>query len=514
MQIIRTIIQLKIQTLSGRAIAKQLQLSRNTVANYLQQITATGLPLDNLRKLNDEQLANLLYAQNTVSIDEEARHKEFCNKVPYFLSELKRTGVTRQLLWNEYLAAFPDGYRYSQFCYHLQKQTKKISPSYINQHQPAEQMMVDFAGDMVHYVDKQTGELVACPVLVCVLPYSGYTYVEALPNARLPHLVTALNKCLRFFKGVPLCFKTDNMKQVIIKSNRYEPTFTELIQQWALHYNIALTATRPFKPKDKAAVENHVKIIYNRVYAPLRDKVFFSLHELNEAMAEQLDAHNYKNYQAKTYSRIESFEKDEQALLQPLPDCDFEIKHSVSAKVQKNYHITLGEDWHHYSVPFTYIGEQVTVIYSMTTVEIYCNHKRIAVHQRSVKKHGYTTTQEHMPENHKHYHERKGWDESYFLRKASSIGPSTQSYIQGVLNTRRFTEQTFNACKGILRLAKDFGAERVEAACTRALPSGVYVYKTIANILKSGLDKELHSQQTSLFQLPQHDNIRGADAYQ
>jgi hypothetical protein len=238
------------------------------------------------------------------------------------------------------------------------------------QHKPADVMMVDFAGDSLSYVLKETGEVISCPVLVCVLPYSGYSYVSALVNASLVHVVKALNECLNYFQGVPHSFKSDNMKQIVTKSCRYEPTFTDMMQQWALHNNIALLAARVRKPKDKASVENEVKLTYQRIYAPLRDKVFFSLEELNRSIKEQLAAHHQLPFQKKAYNRYECFIKEEKPLLQSLPLNIYVIKHYAEAKVQKNYHITLGEDWNHYSVPFIYIGKKVNAIYDSATKSI------------------------------------------------------------------------------------------------------------------------------------------------
>lgn len=376
-----------------------------------------------------------------------------------------------------------------------------------------ELMMVDWAGDMLSYTDRSTGELISCPVLICVLPYSGYSFVKALTDATLERLINALNDCLSFWGGVPHALKTDNMKQVVIKTSRYEPTLTDAINQWAQHYNICITTTRVARPKDKAPVENEVKITYRRIYAPLRDKVFFSLKALNEAIAVQLDNHHKQLFQRKDYSRSDIFLAEEKSLLQPLPASPFVIKHRVQAKVQKNYHITLGEDWHHYSVPYSYIGKTVTAVYDADVVEIYFQHQRIALHKRNYKKHGYTTVKEHMPEGHQRYFEQRGWTADYFLKQASVIGPSTHRYIEAVLKGKHFTEQTYNACLGILRLGKQYGNERLEAACKRALQGGVFTYRTIDNILKNNMDKLPYAEQPELFTTPEHDNIRGAGTY-
>ena len=192
-----------------------------------------------------------------------------------------------------------------------------------------------------------------------------------------------------------------------------------------------------------------------------------------------LKLHHERLFQKKSYSRLECFINEERNLLQPLPSSAYYIPHSTQAKVQKNYHITLGEDWHHYSVPFSYIGKQVSAVYDSDTVEIYYEFKRIALHQRSYKKHGYTTLKEHMPQSHQRYHEQKGWDEQYFIREAEKIGQNTSKYIQQVLKGKHFTEQSYNACLGILRLAKTYTAARLEAACRRALRGSSFNYRTI-----------------------------------
>jgi transposase len=379
------------------------------------------------------------------------------------------------------------------------------------EHKPAEVMMVDFAGDNLSYVDKTNGEVIRCPVFVAVLPYSGYSFAVALPNATQPNVIKALNLCLLYFGGVPQSIKCDNMKTAVSKSCRYEPLFTDTLLGWALHNNTGLRAARVRKPKDKASVENEVKLVYQRIYGPLRDKTFFSISELN-AHIEQLKDHQQRCFQKKDYSRLECFIKNEKPLLQPLPAEQYVIKHIAKAKVQKNYHITLGQDWHHYSVPFGFIGKSVNAIYDTDTVEIYYEHKRIALHKRSYKPHGFTTVKEHMPESRQRYAEQKGWTANYFLEQAAQVGPSAYLYMQGVLKARRFPEQTYNACLGILRLVKAYSALRVEAACKRALTGQHYNYTTINNILINNLDT-LHYEQPLLFNMPEHNNLRGPEAY-
>jgi transposase len=381
-------------------------------------------------------------------------------------------------------------------------------------YRPGEWMMVDFAGDTLHYVEKETGLIVACPVFVCVLPYSGYGFVLALPNAGSQQVVKALNACLYYFGGVPQSMKCDNMAQAVRKSCRYEPVFTDVVSTWALHNHITPMAARVAKPKDKAPVENLVKITYQRIHAPLRDKIFFSLAELNDAIEKQLKLHHEQLFQKKALNRLQCFTQEEQPFLQSLPATPYYIRHSIQAKVQKNYHIVLGEDWHYYSVPFAYIGKTVSAVYDSDTVEVYFEHRRIALHRRSYKKHGYTTLKDHMPESHRRYGEQRGWNGDYFLEQAQKIGQHAHTYIDAILKGRQFKEQAYNSCLGILRLAKTYGNERMDAACKRALKGSVYNYRTIDNILKNGLDKQELAQQGDLFQIPAHDNVRGPKAYE
>lgn len=515
MQQIRSILQLLEKGYSLRAISAQLGIARQAVTLYVNRLKGAAFTLEQLRQLDDAALSAIVYdPPAVVDYSGNSKRLEFNSRIPYFLNELKRTGVTRLLLWEEYSKECKDHFRYTQFCILLKEASKQTKATMHLVHKPAEMVMVDLAGDKMHYVDPFTGELIYCPVLICVLPFSKYSFAMALPDATIPEVIKALNACLQYFGGVPLSLKTDNMKQVVTKSCRYEPVFTEAMQQWALHYNITLLATRVAKPKDKGAVENEVKIAYQRIYAPLRDDVFGNIHDLNTAIQKQLVLHNEKLFQLKDHSRLQQFMQQEQSLLQPLPGHPFTLKHQVLAKVQKNYHITLGENYHHYSVPYQYIGKQVSAVYDTDIVEVYYQHQRIALHPRRYKKHDFTTQGDHMPTGHQNYFEQQGWTPAYFLAQAIRIGTAVHQYMDEVLKARAYTEQTFNACRGILRLHNQYGTTRLEAACARGLTGSVFNYRTIQNILVANHDQLGEQHQTDLFRLPEHPNLRGPDAYQ
>lgn len=513
MQQVRLIIHYLQRGLSGRKMATELGLSRNTVKLYTDRLLGSNHSLDQLRTLTDTMLSAVVYP-SLEKLAQDPRRSDFTQQIPELMDELKRTGVTRRLLWEEYKRRVPEGYEYPQFCELISRAKKLNNASMHFEYHPADMLLVDFAGDTLCYVEQQSGEVMSCPVLVCVLPFSGYSYAIALPDATLPRVVHGLNQCLAFFGGAPMNFKSDNMKQIVQKSCRYEPLFTEMIQQWALHNSLTLLASRVRKPKDKAPVESEVKLVYQRIYAPMRNDVFFSLAELNQEIMLRLADHHQRAFQKKEANRYNRFIELEKPYLQALPAEPYFIRHSASYKVQKNYHIILGEDWHQYSVPFSFISKQVDVVYDTDSVEIFYQHKRIALHTRSYKKHGYTTIREHMPQGHQVYLEQKGWDADYFLTQAAKLGESTILYMQAMLSSKRFTEQTYNACLGLLRLARSYGPERINAACARALKGRTFNYRTIHNILSANLDKLEQDSTTGLFSLPRHNNLRGPEAFE
>lgn len=508
---IRRLLQLLISGFSERQIATELGMSRNTIATYVKRFKSCEKSFADLLSLSNENLGNLCYNHSVESRKDE-RYARLAPKLSFILSELNRTGVTRSLLWEEYRREDPDGYSYQQFCEHINtyNQIKSaVMPPLL--HKPAEVLQIDFAGKKLSYVEKSTGEVIECPVLVAVLPYSGYTYVEALHNATLDQLIGALNRCLRFFGGVPVSILTDNMKQMVTKSDRYEPSFTELAEQFSVFYNTSLRATRVARPKDKPSVEKGVDLAYKRIYAPLRDTPVYSLSELNYHIKTYLEKHNSTLMQKKEYSRKDRFLQDEKALLKPLPPSSFEVNYTVTAKVQKNYHVLLGQDWHYYSVPYQYIGKQTTIVYDSTSVEVYSDQVRIASHKRNYRKHQYTTIDLHMPSNHQWYKETLGWDKDYFLKKSKPIGNHFFQVISQLLESKQFTQQTFLSCKGLIRLAEKYGNNRIDNACRMSLSAGYLSYKTIKNILVNNMDKrEIQPEQYSL---PLHENIRGSKEY-
>ena len=508
---IRRILQLLAEGRSKREISRVMHCSRHTVDAYVDKLPPMP-SLTELSRLPDAELSRLFYP-DSVSSKPDSRYAYLSTRLEYYNKELKRTGVTKYLLWMEYREEDPTGYEYVRFCQHIKDHTRLNGATMHFEHQAGDRVQIDFAGKPLSYLDASTGEMISCPVLVCVLPYSGYTYAEALINATQEQLFTALGRCMSYFAGVPKNALSDNMKQYVQKANNYEPTFSVLCEQWSTHYNTTLSAARVAKPKDKPTVENMVNVSYQRIYAPLRDETFHSLVELNQRILVCLDKHNRTPFQKRSYSRYDRFMQDEHSLLKPLPAEPFVLKHTTLAKVQRNYHVLLGEDYHLYSVPFRYLGKQVKIVYDIDVVEIYLELHRIAIHKRSYKKHGYTTLKEHMPEHHQYYMEAQDWDAGYYLRMAKETGPNAYEITRRVLESRDFIEQAYRACMGLLRLTKQYGKDRFENACKRASPASRVGYKMIASILEKGLDKQTDDDLFYSSNLPDHENIRGPQAY-
>jgi transposase len=508
---IRRILQLLEESRSKRSISRDMGISRNTVDYYEQRVKVSGLTLAQLLLLKDAELAQFIYSCVTTQVS-NSRQTAFDSKLNYYLKELTRTGVTRQLLWQEYILSNPEGYAYTQFCERL-KQGQRLRTVVMHlDHQPGEKMEVDFAGKKLSYLDPIGKIRIECPVLICVLPFSGLTYVEALSDASQENVYNSLSRAFRYFSGVTQSVLSDNMRQYVIKNNRYEPTFNELAEQWSVHYNTTLTATRVVKPRDKATVEKHVHISYLRIFAPLRNTDFKSLDSLNIGIMDCLEKHNNTPMQHTKVSRWERFLAQEKSTLKPLPSNDFIYRKCINAKVQRNYHVILGEDMHQYSVPYIYVGKQVQIVYDHHEVEVFMDMQRIALHTRTTRRNGYSTKEEHMPEKHFRYKQTKGWDADYFLTQAGKVGNNTQSVIARLLGKNQFAEQTYNSCLGIFSLGKKYGNDRLESACKLAMTAPYTTYQIINNILKNNRDKDKISEPTISF--PKHENIRGKEEYQ
>jgi transposase len=506
MEQLKQLLQLKNDGTGIREMARRLGISRNSVRKYLALLAdADSDPV------TSGELAEKAYRNDAMSHDVQ-RQQQLIAHFQYAEAELGNTGVTRQLLWQEYIRQHPDGYVYSHYCHHLSEYLKNRDLSMHLEYQVADMIMIDFAGKKQHYTEPTTGERIACDVFVAILPFSGLIFCLAVTSQRMADFITCINAMLRYYAGVAATILCDNMKTAVIRANRYEPIFTDICYQLSEHYGTTFSATRPYSPRDKAMVERAVNIVYTHVYAPLRHREFNSLEALNAAMQEQLTLLNNKPYKNTAYSRWYFYNGQERSRLKPLPTEPFAPKKTVILTVQRNYHVQLSEDHRYYSVPYQYVGKKVKVLYDQRVVEVYLDGERIALHIRKSHNKAYTTLAEHMPPHHQRMQQIKGFNREDLLTQAARIGTATLQAATLMLENSIYIEQNYKACFGMLMLQKKYGTTRLEAACGRALQGTRINYTMIKNILEHGLDKQLPLLNEQ--PLPSHENIRGKDHYQ
>jgi len=506
---LKQIIRLRSSGVALQTIAKAVDISRNTVKKYLRLIEVKNISNDDLLQMEDNALDVLLQDPDPGS---EARLASLAAMFPYFEKELPRTGVTRWILWGEYKQQYPDGFSYSRFCDHFKQYKQSLSATLHMEHHPADKLFIDFTGKKLSIVDPYSGELTQVEVYVAVLGYSQLTYVQAVLSQRKEAFIAASQNALHFFGGVPKVLVPDNLKSAVNKADKYEAELNSAFMDFANHYGTSVLPARSYKPRDKALVEGAVNIAYSRIFAPLRNEVFYSLASLNDAIAGLLAKHNEQCFQQRPQSRRGLFDQDEKHLLAPLPVDRYEIKQFKDITVMKTGHIQLLEDKHYYSVPYRFIGCKVRVIYSASQVSVFYNKERIAYHSRSTKRYGYSTIKEHLSSTHQFVSE---WNQDKFTSWAGSIAPVVKVYITRILEAATYPEQAYRSCVGILSYEKKVGRQRLVSAVERATYYGAFNYTMIRKILQSGLDQIAFGDDTTeSASLPSHDNIRGPQSYQ
>jgi len=503
---IREVLRLKSElNLGCRKIAAALNISKTAVSQYISEFRACRLDYESICNLTDSELLELLSSKKKKCKKYETLESYFC----YFAKELKRKGVTLKTLWEEYIKDNPYGYSYARTTWHYRVWKQASDATMHIEHKAGDKMFVDFAGQKLQTVDRITGEAKDVEVFVAILGASQLTYVEATESQNSCNWIRANENAFLKFGGVTAAIVPDNLKSAVASPNKYEPDINGQYDDFARHYGTVIIPARSGKYKDKALVEGAIKIVYQRIFAPLRDRIFYSIDELNEEIQDLTERHNSIPFQKLKISRYELFLEIEKEALKPLPAQRYEFKKFAYLKVAFNYHIKLAEDSHYYSVPYNYIRKKVKVIYTEKSVEIYHNNIRIAFHARDRRKGGYTTIKDHMPSSHRYYAE---WSPERIIGWASKIGEYVKELTIKLLELQDHPEQAYRSSIGIISLAKKYGNIRVNKACARALYYKLYKYKAVKNILEKGLDRiEEEPEEAQL--LPIHSNIRGADYY-
>ncbi len=512
MKLVRDIMKLHSDMgLSIRKIQGATGVAKSTVADYIRRFNELGLSTQQINVLDDDAL-RLQFFPDIASIVVSRKAMPDFNYIYQELKRRKKTKVTLYLLWEEYKEDNPDGYQYTQFRVHYRHFMNKLNPSMRQTHLAGEKMFVDYSGVTMPIYNQKTGEVEYAQIFIAVLGASGYTFVHATPSQKQEDFIYSHVKCYEFFGGVPRAVVPDNLKSAIISNNKNGIVVNESYADLNRHYGVVVDPARPRKPKDKPKAEQGVQAIQRYILARFRHHKFFSVDELNEAIAELLDRYNNKIVKHLQKSRTELFNELDAPYLNPLPANSYVYKQFKIAKVNQDYHITLEKC--NYSVPYKYIKEEAEIRYSTQSVHIYHKNKLIATHPR-LRRIGETSTlHEHMPSEHQYVSEKMNPER---LRSwAKNIGEYCSVFVEDAFEEVDYKPQAYRKIVAILSLAKLYGNIELELALMYATKMRTITTKSI----KSILDKKLYlsksannvqSAQQSLFN--NHSNIRGADEY-
>ncbi len=494
--------------LGQRQIARSCGMGLGTVHDYLERAASAGIGWPLPEGLSEEELESKLFGKQLEPAKVAPSRPQPEWKVIHE-QLLQHRHLTLQLLWEEYRQANPEGYRYSWFCERYQHWRRHLDVVLRQEHKAGEKMFVDWAGATIPVYDATSGEAWPASLFVSVLGASSYTYAEATRDQQLEAWIQAHIHALQFFGGVPTLTVPDNTKTAVTRACRYDPDLNPTYQEFAVHYGMGVVPARPYKPRDKAKVESGVQVCQRWIIAALRNRKFFSLPELNQAIRELLVRLNERPFRKRDGSRASLFHSLEKPALAPLPAERFDMSQWSRATVNIDYHIAFDENF--YSVPYTLVQQIVEVRSTPTTVEIFHQGNRIASHLRSRRRGHAITQNEHRPKSHQAHLE---WPPSRMVNWARSIGPHTAQLFERILNDKPHPEMGYRSCLGIIRLAQQYSAQRMEAAAERALLAQACRYRSVKSILKNSLDAiPLSPPQPGSPPLT-HDNLRGADYFE
>lgn len=489
-----------------KAIARTLGMSKNTVKEYLRRFEKSGLSLSLLLSQEPSELSGIMSPEHATIT---SRYSGFLERAEYYLRELgQHKHLTKYQLWEEEFTAGRTGYRYSQFCYYLQRYAASRESTMVMHHEAGDKLLVDFAGDRLYVTDGCTGKLTPCEVLVMTLAYSQKTVAIGLASQRMEDLIWGLTRGLEQLGSLPRSLVCDNMRTAVKRSDRYEPEVNEVLLDFANYYGLSVLPTRVRKPKDKSRVEGAVHHLYQQVYSRMRHQTYYSLEELNQALSGYCHDFNHRVMKHYGLSREALYERDEQQHMRPLPSQGYELVKRYQLQVGVNGHVFIGGSKQYYSVPYQLIGQRVQVVLTHTLLKVY--HKSCCVATHAITGQRYTTTAEHLASHHRAY--LNGINPQWLESQAAQLGSDVQKAVLQVLSRAKHPEQNYKTCQGILALARKHGSERLNEACGHVLAMNTISYQYIRRLCESP-----HFGAASIapvVQLPQHDNIRGPKSYQ
>lgn len=493
-----------------KGIAAAFDISRNTVRKYVRLWQESNLSIEQLLALPEHRLREMFMPKGVRHREPSSRQSELEALLPDYASRLSRKGVTLKSLYEEYRSAHPDGYLHSAFRLYVRQYTLQSRNAVGHvEHLAGDRMYIDYAGDKLEIVDSTTGQVRPVEVFVAILPCSHYTYCEAVWSQKREDLIAACENALHYYGGAPMAIVPDNLRSAVTRSDRNEPVINEEFAAFAEHYGCAVFPARVRHPKDKALVENAVRLMYRSVYVAVEGMVFHSLEALNGAIRNALDEFNARRMSGRKESRTSLFRDVERECLRPLPHIRYQMKERRVATVMRNSYVTLNK--HHYSVPTSYVGKREELVYDTDTVSIYHGFRLITTHQRSDVPYEYTTKSAHNLPVFRGSLE-KDMEEIY--QRASLIDNIVLNYLREVAAVIKYTPKAFRSCRGILSLEKKYTLKRLVAACACASEMRAYGYQEILDILQKGTDINfMPDQDEEPPVLPQHKNIRGRDYF-
>jgi transposase len=504
MRQIREVLRLHLQAgLSYAETGRALKIPKSTVGSMVLMARAAGVDWAVAQKLDDAELERRLYRPPVPRCSHQLEPD-----YAWIHQELKRPGVTLQLLWEEYARGNELAYKYTSFCVKYRLWAAGLARSMRQTHSAGQKLFVDYAGQTVPIIDAQTGEITRAQIFVAVLGASNYTYACATARQTMEDWLGAIADAFEFMGGTPRALVPDQTRALIAGPDPYEPQASRTVEEFAEHYSVVVLPARPGRPRDKPKVEAAVLVVERWILARLRNRRFFSLAELNAAIAGLLTVLNARRFKKLPGCRRSAFEALDRPALRALPPKRFELARWKPARVNIDYHVEY--DHHYYSVPHRLVRTVVEVRATSTTVEAFAGNQRVASHVRSYRRGHHTTLPEHMPASHRAHLQ---WTPQRLLAWGERIGAATAAVVRWQMDNRPHPEQGYRACLGLQRLARQYTPKRLEAACARALSIAAPTYRSVASILKSGLDRQPLPAAAPRLALPPHENVRGPDYY-
>ena len=378
------------------------------------------------------------------------------------------------------------------------------------EHRPGEKMFVDWAGPTVPIYDRRTGEITPASLFVAVLGASTYTFAQATLSQDLANWVDCHIAAFEYFNGTTKFIVPDNPRTGVDRACRYEPDLNRTYHEMAQHYGVAVMPARPYKPRDKAKVENAVLLAERWILAALRHHKFFSLAELNEAIGPAAGkAEPSSLSQTGRHARL-PVRRTGPARSAAAARRTLRHRHWKTVRASIDYHVEV--DRHYYSVPYQLAGQKMEARFTATTVEIFHGGKRVASHRAQF---GAATAtppvREHMPKSHQAHLE-------WTSLAADPLGrnrrwAATAQVVRTILESKPHPEMGYRACLGIMSLGKTYSNARLEAASQRAVQLQACSYQSLKSILKRSLDRQTTLPLEPDRPGPEHENVRGAHYY-